>query len=108
MLLAGTALLCRILLQGTLDDQRCGATVRLQRACVRPRPPACAAAMPDLAPPCCPSTLVPLTESRYISRGFAKEIATAAGGRYHRLPNAIDAVSAIAAAAGAAVAAAKA
>ncbi|KAI7835947.1 hypothetical protein COHA_010180 [Chlorella ohadii] len=44
------------------------------------------------------------TESRYISRGFAKEIATAAGGRYHRLPNAIDAVAAIAAAAGTAVA----
>lgn len=50
-----------------------------------------------------PACLPDPAESRYLSRGFAKEIAAAAGGRYHRLPNAVDATSAIAAAAGAAV-----
>ncbi len=46
------------------------------------------------------------TESHHVSTGFAREIATAANGRYHALPSATDASVALAAAA--ALAAAKA
>lgn len=46
-------------------------------------------------------------ESRYLSRGFAQQLAAAAGGRYTRLPNALDASVAIAAATGAAMAEAR-
>lgn len=53
-----------------------------------------------------PATASP-AESRYISRGFAKQIAEAAGGRYHRLPQVVDAAAALAAVAGAAVAEAR-